>query len=126
MASVKLSQEKREQLQELQERMMELSNKQKQTVFQKQQKEKEKRQNVFSLHEIGELPDQTKTYKAVGKMFVLRPKTELEDELIAANDSLDADVASLQKSNEYFESKLAEVQGGLRDLIGSAVGNQSK
>lgn len=30
MASVKLSQEKREQLQELQERMMELSNKQKQ------------------------------------------------------------------------------------------------
>ena len=43
-------------------------------MFQKQQKVKEKRQNVFSLHEIGELPDQTKTYKAVGKMFVLRPK----------------------------------------------------
>lgn len=53
---------------------MELSTKQKQTVMQAQNKMKDKRQNVFVLSELNELPEETKTYQAVGKMFVLRDK----------------------------------------------------
>eukprot|EP00793_Prasinoderma_coloniale_P004208 PRCOL_00006384-RA len=121
-----LPQEKREQLMELQERMMELSTKQKQTVMQAQNKMKDKRQNVFVLSELNELPEETKTYQAVGKMFVLRDKTTVEDELIEANSKIDTDVAGLEKSKEYFDSKLDEVKSGLKDLIGSVPGLAAK
>lgn len=53
-------------------------------------------------------------------------QTTVEDELIEANSKIDTDVAGLEKSKEYFDSKLDEVKSGLKDLIGSVPGLAAK
>ncbi|KYR00346.1 prefoldin beta-like domain containing protein [Tieghemostelium lacteum] len=43
--------------------------------------EKDKQRSAITIKELDNLPPQTRTYKAIGKMFLLKPSKELSDEL---------------------------------------------
>ncbi|XP_010557639.1 PREDICTED: prefoldin subunit 1 [Tarenaya hassleriana] len=102
---------------EIQGRMIELTGKLKQVQNQARNKEGEKKRAFLTLEELRPLPEDTNTYKSIGRTFVLEPKSVLENEQEQKLKDSEAAIASLQTSKEYLEKQIAEVESNLRELL---------
>ncbi|XP_010929319.1 prefoldin subunit 1 [Elaeis guineensis] len=102
---------------ELQGRMIETTGKLKQVQNQMRAKEGEKKRAYLTLEELRQLPDDTNTYKSIGKVFVLEPKLLLLNEQEQKFKDSETAISSLQTSKEYLEKQLAEVENNLRELL---------
>ncbi|VVA99114.1 unnamed protein product [Arabis nemorensis] len=102
---------------EIQASMIELSGKLKQVQNQMRNKEGDRKRAYLTLEELRALPQDTNTYKSIGRTFVLEPKTVLEGEQEQKLKDSEAAIASLQTSKEYLEKQTAEVENNLRELL---------
>lgn len=102
---------------EIQASMIELTGKLKQVQNQMRNKEGDRKRAFLTLEELRPLPEETNTYKSIGRTFVLEPKTVLEGEQEQKLKDSEAAVASLQTSKEYLEKQVAEVENNLRELL---------
>ncbi|KAL3363492.1 hypothetical protein AABB24_012657 [Solanum stoloniferum] len=102
---------------EIQGRMIETSGKLKQVQTQIRNKETEKKRAYLTLEELKQLSDDTNTYKAIGRTFVLEPKAVLMNEQEQKLKDGETAIASLQTSKEYLEKHMAEVENNLRELL---------
>ncbi|XP_030538344.1 prefoldin subunit 1 [Rhodamnia argentea] len=102
---------------EIQGRMIETTGKLKQVQNQIRNKETEKKRAYLTLEELGQLPDSTNTYKAVGRTFLLEPKSVLVNEQQQKLKDSETAIASLQTSKEYLEKQMADVENNLRELL---------
>ncbi|KAL9230419.1 hypothetical protein vseg_005772 [Gypsophila vaccaria] len=102
---------------EIQGRMIETTAKLKQVVSQMQVKEVEKKRAYLTLEELRPLPDDTNTYKSIGRTFVLEPKSVLMDEQEQKLKDSETAIASLQTSKEYLEKQIGEVENNLKELL---------
>jgi chaperonin cofactor prefoldin len=57
--------------------------------------EREKRRNELTLNELTQIPPDTKTYRAVGKMFLLSPSKDLTSELQTSITAFDTEMTTL-------------------------------
>ncbi|KAJ8767855.1 hypothetical protein K2173_020795 [Erythroxylum novogranatense] len=80
-------------------------------------KEGEKKRAYLTMEELRQLPDNTNTYKAIEREFVLEPKSVLMVEQEQKLKDSDTAIASLQTSKEYLEKQMAEVENNLRELL---------
>ncbi|XP_020080892.1 prefoldin subunit 1-like [Ananas comosus] len=102
---------------ELQGRLIEATGKLKQVQNQMRAKEGEKKRAYLTLEELRQLPDDTNTYKSIGKVFVLEPKSLLVNEQEQKLKDSESAISSLQTSKEYLEKQLAEVENNIRELL---------
>ncbi|KFK39920.1 hypothetical protein AALP_AA3G306300 [Arabis alpina] len=102
---------------EIQASMIELSSKLKQVQNQMRNKEGDRKRAYLTLEELRPLPEDTNTYKSIGRTFVLEPKTVLEAEQEQKLKDSEAAITSLQTSKEYLEKQTAEVENNLRELL---------
>ncbi|XP_006647310.1 prefoldin subunit 1 [Oryza brachyantha] len=102
---------------ELQGRMIDTTGKIKQLQTQMRSKEGEKKRAYLTLEELQQLPDNTNTYKTVGKVFILEPKSLLLNEQEQKLNDSESAIASMQTSKEYLEKQLAEVENNIRELL---------
>lgn len=102
---------------EVQSRMIETTAKLKQVHTQMRNKEAEKKRAYLTMEELQQLPDDTNTYKAIGRTFVLEPKTSLMNEQEQKFKDSEAAITSLQSSKEYLEKQMGEVESNLRELL---------
>ncbi|KAI6678351.1 hypothetical protein NL676_039147 [Syzygium grande] len=102
---------------EIQGRMIETTGKLKQVQNQMRNKETEKKRAYLTLEELGQLPDSTNTYKAVGRTFLLEPKSVLVNEQQQKLKDSETAISSLQTSKEYLEKQMADVENNLRELL---------
>ncbi|XP_057994851.1 prefoldin subunit 1 [Hevea brasiliensis] len=102
---------------EIQSRMIETTAKLKQVQSQMRTKEGEKKRAYLTLEELRQLPDDTNTYKSIGRTFVLEPKSVLMSEQEQKLKDSETAIASLQTSKEYLEKQMAEVENNLRELL---------
>ncbi|KAI3417893.1 uncharacterized protein J3R85_014012 [Psidium guajava] len=102
---------------EIQGRMIETTGKLKQVQNQIRNKETEKKRAYLTLEELGQLPDSTNTYKAVGRTFLLEPKSVLVNEQQQKLKDSETAITSLQTSKEYLEKQMADVESNLRELL---------
>ncbi|GMI90417.1 PREFOLDIN 1 [Hibiscus trionum] len=105
---------------EIQGRVIELTGKLKQVQNQMRTKEGEKKRAFLTLEELSQVPDDTNTYKSIGKIlkvFVLEPKAVLMNEQERKLKDSESAICSLQTSKEYMEKQLAEVENNLRELL---------
>ncbi|KAJ6846928.1 prefoldin subunit 1 [Iris pallida] len=102
---------------ELQSRMIETTGKLKQVQIQMRSKEGEKKRAYLTLEELRQLPEDTNTYKSIGKAFVLEPKSLLVNEQEQKLRDSEAAITSLLTSKEYLEKQLGEVENNLRELL---------
>ncbi|XP_057813523.2 prefoldin subunit 1 [Cryptomeria japonica] len=107
----------REAFVELQGRLIETSTKIKQVNMQIRNKEAEKKRAFLTLEELQQLPDDTNTYKSVGKLFILEPKSILVNEQIEKLKECDTTIAALQTSKEYLERQKKEVESNFKELL---------
>ncbi|KDP27743.1 hypothetical protein JCGZ_19772 [Jatropha curcas] len=80
-------------------------------------KEGEKKRAYLTLEELRQLPDETNTYKSIGRTFILEPKPVLMSEQEQKLKDSETAIASLQTSKEYLEKQMAEVENNLRELL---------
>ncbi|XP_039071888.1 prefoldin subunit 1-like [Hibiscus syriacus] len=102
---------------EIQSRMIELTSKLKQVQNQMRTKEGEKKRAFLTLEELSQVPDDTNTYKSIGRMFVLELKAVLMNEQEQKLKDSESAIGSLQTSKEYMEKQLAEVEKNLGELL---------
>ncbi|KQJ99401.1 prefoldin subunit 1 [Brachypodium distachyon] len=102
---------------ELQARMIETKGKIKQLQAQTRSKESEKKRAYLTLEELRQLPDDTNTYKTIGKVFILEPRSVLMNEQEQKLNDSETAIASMQTSEEYLEKQLAEVENNIRELL---------
>ncbi|XP_055824057.1 prefoldin subunit 1 [Solanum dulcamara] len=102
---------------EIQGRMIETTGKLKQVQTQIRNKETEKKRAYLTLEELKQLSDDTNTYKAIGRTFILEPKAVLMNEQEQKLKDGEAAIGSLQTSKEYLEKHMAEVENNLRELL---------
>ncbi|KAJ7973665.1 prefoldin subunit 1 [Quillaja saponaria] len=102
---------------EIQGRMIETTGKVKQVQNQMRNKEGEKKRAFLTLEELRQLPDDTNTYKSIGRTFVLEPKSILMNEQEQKLKDSESAIASLQSSKEYLEKLMAEVENNLKELL---------
>ncbi|XP_060187317.1 prefoldin subunit 1 [Lycium barbarum] len=102
---------------EIQGRMIETTGKLKQVQTQIRNKETEKKRAYLTLEELKQLSEDTNTYKAIGRTFILEPKTLLMNEQEQKLKDSETAIANLQTSKEYLEKHLAEVENNLRELL---------
>ncbi|KAK9097813.1 hypothetical protein Scep_023246 [Stephania cephalantha] len=102
---------------EIQGRMIELTGKLKQVQNQMRNKEGEKKRAFLTMEELRQLSDDTNTYKSIGRMFVLEPKSVLMNEQEKKLKDSESAITALQTSKEYIEKQMAEVENNLRELL---------
>ncbi|XP_078438496.1 PREFOLDIN 1 [Wolffia australiana] len=102
---------------EIQGRMIETTGKLKQVQSQMRAKEGEKKRAYLTLEELRVLPEDTNTYKSIGRVFVLEPKSLLSDEQTQKLKDSESALTALQTSKEYLEKQLGEVENSLRELL---------
>lgn len=102
---------------ELQSRMIETTGKIKQLQTQMRSKESEKKRAYLTLEELSQLPDDTNTYKAIGKVFILEPRSLLVNEQEKKLNDSETAISSMQTSKEYLEKQLGEVENNIRELL---------
>ncbi|KAJ0089715.1 hypothetical protein Patl1_14045 [Pistacia atlantica] len=102
---------------EIKGRMIETTGKLKQVQNQMRNKEGEKKRAYLTLEELRQLPDDTNTYKSIGRTFVLEPKSGLMNEQEQKFKDSETAIAALQASKEYLEKQKAEVENNLTELL---------
>ncbi|THV06527.1 Prefoldin [Dendrothele bispora CBS 962.96] len=80
-------------------------------------KERERRILQLTMDEIGALDEDVNLYKGVGKMFMMMPRKEMEQELKSQEKELTDDINNLNKKTKYLEKQYNEAQAQLRDIF---------
>jgi prefoldin subunit 1 len=79
------------------------------------------RRQVVHAHlvekEISNLPKETKTYEGVGRMFILKPLSTIEQNLADKVKACEEKVKVIEASKVYLERSIKEGEENLRELI---------
>jgi len=75
------------------------------------------RKSELTLAEVHDVKDDTNTYKAVGRMFIMAPLPKIREEIkdILANTM--AEITTLKTKEKYVTKQLEENQGSMKSLI---------
>jgi len=67
--------------------------------------------------EIGNLPDETRVYESVGRMFILSDKPAVTSRLTEKQTTSQEKIKTLESNKEYLERNLKESENSLRELV---------
>ncbi|EFA81148.1 prefoldin beta-like domain containing protein [Heterostelium album PN500] len=79
--------------------------------------DKDRQRCVITLKELETLPPNTKTYKSVGKMFLVAPKDTLKKELKKQVEKDEEDVKGLMNQGKYIDAQISETEKSLKELV---------
>lgn len=75
-------------------------------------------------HEIGALPDSTRLYEGVGRMFILQPHDSIKKNLANKKKGAEEKIKNLETSKSYLEKSIKESEDNLRELVMSKQQNR--
>jgi len=102
---------------ELQNSLNDTKRKLYQTSAQLRSKDTSKRKSELTLREVLDLPNETRTYKAVGRAFLLTPLDEMASSLEDNIKSAEADITRLKTEAEYLEKTHDRQEKELGEMI---------
>ncbi|XP_060520192.1 prefoldin subunit 1 [Cylas formicarius] len=76
-----------------------------------------KQHAALTEKEIQALDDDTKTYESVGRMFILTPKSQVEENIRKKQTQADEKIKNLELEMGYLEKSLKSATDALRELI---------
>lgn len=103
--------------QELQIQKIETTNKVKQMEAQMEALKRSSQHSKVTQTELNALPEETHMFEGVGRMFVLRNRTDINKLLEQKMETNNEKVKQLEQNKQYFESKVKESENNLRELI---------
>lgn len=102
---------------ELQQKMIDTSEKLRVADIQIADLTRNKMHAEITEREIVCLKPGTKTYKSVGRMFLLRDIPEVVQDLIKRQSTADEKIKDLQNNKGYLERNLKEAELNLREMV---------
>eukprot|EP01117_Protostelium_nocturnum_P013782 TRINITY_DN5184_c1_g1_i1.p2 TRINITY_DN5184_c1_g1~~TRINITY_DN5184_c1_g1_i1.p2 ORF type:complete len:120 (-),score=44.88 TRINITY_DN5184_c1_g1_i1:113-472(-) len=115
MKSIQVS--NREAFMEIQNKMVETSRVLENVKTKSQLAERERRRTELTLNELNNTPENTTSYKSVGKMFMQAPLPELKKNLEEIAEKFSTDISKLQTQSKYLESTIAECEKNMDELV---------
>merc|ERR1711963_46287 len=67
--------------------------------------------------ELKEIPDDTKVYQGIGRMFLQMTVPEIRDGLTQKQKSAEEKIKTIEVNKEYLEKSLKESENSLRELV---------
>ena len=117
LVHLELDEKDKESLQELQQSMGQAQQELSMLRSKVAMREAEKRRSDLTLHELSDLPDGTKAYKQVGKMFLLKPMSDIKKNLTETCESVSKDVTSLNDKKKHVEDTYTKVQADFQEFV---------
>ena len=71
----------------------------------------------LTLSELNEVPDETRAFEQLGKMFVLRPLTDLKKELLDSSEKATKEVAALTEKRTHVEEAYKKIQEDFQEFV---------
>ncbi|KAL7414106.1 Prefoldin [Mrakia frigida] len=82
-------------------------------------KDREKRVLELTAKQLDQVPKEegAKMYRGVGKMFLLQPRSTIEDAHSTASKEIADEIVNLNKKAKYLQKQFDDANGQLRDIL---------
>ncbi|XP_068187163.1 prefoldin subunit 1 [Antennarius striatus] len=67
--------------------------------------------------EIASLPDNTRLYEGVGRMFILQSKEDINNQLMDKQKTADEKIKELEQKKVYLERSVKEAEDNIREML---------
>eukprot|EP00281_Chroomonas_sp_CCMP1168_P028934 CAMPEP_0206247136 /NCGR_PEP_ID=MMETSP0047_2-20121206/19645_1 /ASSEMBLY_ACC=CAM_ASM_000192 /TAXON_ID=195065 /ORGANISM="Chroomonas mesostigmatica_cf, Strain CCMP1168" /LENGTH=124 /DNA_ID=CAMNT_0053672633 /DNA_START=25 /DNA_END=399 /DNA_ORIENTATION=+ len=118
--ALKLSEEKREEFEKLQESFMGQRKQHAAASMQLSAIERERQHRSITQQDLKSLPEGTIMYKQVGKMFMQAPAAAVMGELDGEIKGFENMISELGGKRETYEKAMKETEGKLQEIIKAA------
>ena len=71
----------------------------------------------MTADEIKSLPEETRLYESVGRMFILSTRSGITDTLDKKQEKLNEEIKNLEAKKTYLEKSLKDSENSLRELV---------
>ncbi|KAL4659795.1 prefoldin subunit 1 [Arapaima gigas] len=102
---------------ELQSKMIDTQQKVKLADLQIEQLTRVKKHANLTHAEIAMLPDSTRMYEGVGRMFILQSKSEINSQLTEKQRTADEKIKELEQKKTYLERSVKEAEDNIREML---------
>jgi len=102
---------------ELQKKMIETQNQMRISDVQIDALGKEKRKIELTQNEIGALPEDTKLYQSIGRMFLYKPKPGIMQVLKTEYKEAESKISELEAKKTYLERSVKSSEENLREMV---------
>ncbi|KAI8497431.1 Prefoldin subunit 1 [Branchiostoma belcheri] len=116
-AGLPVDQELKKAFQELQTKMISTQQQLKVADAQIEAQRRLQQHAKLTDQEISSLPEGTRVYEGVGRMFILQPIPTVRDNLKTKVESSDDKIKKLQSNKTYLERNVKESQENIREMI---------
>ncbi|XP_012535191.1 prefoldin subunit 1 isoform X2 [Monomorium pharaonis] len=76
-----------------------------------------KQRTELTMKEIGTLPNDTRMYESVGRMFLLNKMNNVKDNLETRIKTSDEKIKTLENNKAYLQRSLKESENEIREMI---------
>ncbi|XP_066269527.1 prefoldin subunit 1-like [Branchiostoma lanceolatum] len=116
-AGLPVDQELKKAFQELQTKMITTQQQLKVADAQIEAQRRVQQHAKLTDQEISTLPEETRVYEGVGRMFILQPIPTVRDNLKTKMESSEEKIKKLQSNKTYLERNCKESQENIREMI---------
>lgn len=102
---------------ELQDKMVDTTQKLRLADIQIDSLKRTKQHAELTIKEIATLPNTTKTYESVGRMFLLDDIATIKTGLQSRMKNADEKITTLENNKTYLERDLKESKNNLREMV---------
>ncbi|KAM9348702.1 prefoldin subunit 1 [Symphorus nematophorus] len=102
---------------ELQVKMLDTQQKVKLADLQIDQLTRVQKHAKLTHAEITTLPDNTRLYEGVGRMFILQSKEEINNQLMDKQRTADEKIKELEQKKVYLERSVKEAEDNIREML---------
>ena len=102
---------------ELQTKMVETKQKMRLSDLQIENLKRTSTHAGLTEQEIAALPEETRLYESVGRMFLLSSRPEVTKRLSEKQSSCKDKIKTLESNKEYLERSMKESENALRELV---------
>ncbi|XP_018607090.1 prefoldin subunit 1 [Scleropages formosus] len=102
---------------ELQAKMIDTQQKVKLADLQIEQLTRVKKHANLTHAEIAMLPNSTRMYEGVGRMFILQSKSEINSQLTEKQKTADEKIKELEQKKTYLERSVKEAEDNIREML---------
>lgn len=102
---------------ELQEKVLDTQQKVKMADLQIEQLSRVQKHAQLTHKEISALPDNTRLYEGVGRMFILQSKEEINNQLMDKQRTADEKIQELEQKKQYLERSVKEAEDNIREML---------
>ncbi|KAK6474649.1 prefoldin subunit 1 [Huso huso] len=102
---------------ELQAKVMDTQQKAKLADLQIEQLNRMKKHAHLTDSEVTTLPDETRMYEGVGRMFILQSKEVIHNQLLEKQKGADEKIKELEQRKTYLERSVKDAEDNIREML---------